>query len=99
MATTKRRSLYPPWHRPSDDPYYLDDTLDAYPPYHLLRGKPTPEAMEAARAKAIERGYPLPKLPAEAEAAPEARPAERARARRPKRAPEAPETSAKASKT
>ena len=63
--TTKRRSLYPPGHRQSDDPYYLDDTLDAYPPYHLFRGKPTPEAMEAAKRLAAERGYPPPKFPPE----------------------------------
>ena len=62
---TKRRSLYPPGHRQSDDPYYLDDTLDAYPPYHLFHGKPTPEAMEAAKRLAAERGYPSPKFPPE----------------------------------
>jgi hypothetical protein len=58
MATTqrtKRRSLYPPDHRRSDDPYYLDDTLDAYPPYHLSKGPSTPEEIAAARAKAAAR--------------------------------------------
>ena len=65
MAITKRRPLYPPGHRRSDDPYYLDDTLDAHPPYHLLRGKPTPEAMEAAKQLAAKRGYLMPHLPPE----------------------------------
>jgi hypothetical protein len=78
MATTQhteRRSLYPPSHRPSDDPYYVDDTLDAYPPYHLLRGKPTPEAMEAAKRLAAERGYPPPQFPSEPQDAPAPAPA------------------------
>ncbi len=77
MATTKgarsaetakreRRSLYPPGHQPSDDPYYLDDTLDAYPPRRrLFPGRPTAEAMEAARQLAAKRGYPMPHLPPE----------------------------------
>jgi hypothetical protein len=51
--------------RPSDDPYYVDDTLDANPPYYLLRGKPTPEALEAARQLAIKHGYPAPRDPPE----------------------------------
>jgi hypothetical protein len=54
--------LYPPEHAKEvveaeeRDPYYLDDTLDAYPPYHLLRGPSTPEEIAAGRAKAIKRG-------------------------------------------
>ena len=70
MATTKRRSLHPPDHRRSDDPYYVDDTLAAYPPYHLLRGKPTPEAMEAAKRLAAERGYAPPVFPTETQDVP-----------------------------
>jgi hypothetical protein len=93
MATTQRtqrRSLYPPEHQPSDDPYYLDDTLDAYPPYHLLRGKPTPEAMEAAKRLAAKRGYPPPQFPPEpkdepAPASSETQPANGARTNRVRR--------------
>ncbi len=60
----ERRSLYPPGHRPTDDPYYLDDTLDAHPPLRrLFGGKPTPEAMEAAKRLAAKRGYPTPQSP------------------------------------
>lgn len=70
MATTKRRKGYPPGHRRSDDPYYGDDTLDAHPPYHLLRGKPTPEAMAAARRLAAARGFPPPHLRPDAQTAP-----------------------------
>jgi hypothetical protein len=66
--TAKRRSPYAPGHQRSDDPYSLDDTLDAHPPYHLLCGQPTPEAMEAARRLAAERGYP-PRFPPDAERA------------------------------
>jgi hypothetical protein len=67
MATPQRRrrtlrSLYPPEHvkqvaeAQQRDAYYLDDTLDAYPPLHLFRGPSTAEEIAAARAKAIERG-------------------------------------------
>ncbi len=63
-ATTGKRnrgSLYPPGHQPSNDPFYCDDTLDAYPPLRrLFPGKPTREAMEAARQLAAKRGYPMP---------------------------------------
>lgn len=34
----------------------LDDTLDAHPPYHLYSGKPSPEAIAAARRLMEERG-------------------------------------------
>jgi hypothetical protein len=75
MATTHRqrrslRSLYPPEHAKqvaeaeARDPYYLDDTLDAFPPYHLFEGPSTPEEIAAARAKAIERGLMPPDHPA-----------------------------------
>ena len=75
MATTPRqrrslRSLYPPGHAKhvdeaqARDPYYLDDTLDAYPPYDLFEGPSTPEEIAAARAKAIERGLLPPDDPA-----------------------------------
>ncbi len=63
----QRRSLYPPEHPRQRERYYFDDTLDAYPPYHLFRGKPTPEAMEAAKRLAAERGYPPPHFPPETE--------------------------------
>jgi len=59
-------NLYPPARPPK--PYrrgVLDDTLDAQPPYHLLRGRPTREAIEAAKRLAAEYGYPLPELPAD----------------------------------
>src|SRR5438270_566736 len=59
MATTEprqRRSLYPPKHPRKRERYYFDDTLDAYPAYHLFEGPSTPEEIAAARAKAIERG-------------------------------------------
>ncbi len=63
-ATTgkrKRGSLYPPGHQPSNDPFYCDDTLDAHPPLRrLFPGKPTPEAMEAARQLTAKRGYAKP---------------------------------------
>ncbi|MBI3973045.1 MAG: hypothetical protein HY332_17340 [Chloroflexi bacterium] len=62
-STTVRRSLYPPEHPRKRERYYFDDTLDAYPPYHLFRGKPTPEAMEAAKRLAAKRGYPPPHFP------------------------------------
>lgn len=62
----KRGALYPPGHQPSNDPFYCDDTLDAYPPLRrLFPGKPTPEAMEAARQLAAKRGYPMPHFPDE----------------------------------
>ncbi|MDQ3703100.1 MAG: hypothetical protein M3442_19595 [Chloroflexota bacterium] len=49
-------ALYPPGHPPEERRSgYIDDTLDAYPPYHLLRGTPSPEALAAAREKAVER--------------------------------------------
>ena len=69
MATTERqrrslRSLYPPEHAKrvaeaeARDLYYLDDTLDAIGPSRLMGGPPpTPEAIAAARAKALERGW------------------------------------------
>lgn len=66
MATTKRterteraqrQSPYSPEHPRQRERYYFDDTLDAYPPYHLLRGPSTPEEIAAARAKALERGW------------------------------------------
>ena len=72
MTMTERRSLYPPGHQQSDDPYYLDDTLDAYPPYHLLRAKPTPESMAAAQQLAAKHGYPMPHLPPETNGSPDA---------------------------
>lgn len=66
MATTERRpleNLYLPEHpRRPHRRGVIDDTLDAYPPYHLIRGKPTPEAMEAAKRIAAERGYPPPQF-------------------------------------
>jgi hypothetical protein len=59
--TTERRSPYPPEHPPQRRRLYFDDTLDAYPPLRrLFPGKPTPEAMEAARQLADKRGYPMP---------------------------------------
>src|SRR5688572_20394733 len=75
MATTPHqrrtlRSRYPPNHAEhvdeaqARDPYYVDDTLDAYPPYHLFEGPSTPEEIAAARAKAIERGLLPPDDPA-----------------------------------
>src|SRR5688572_3929185 len=75
MATTPRqrrslRSRYPLEHAKqvdealARDPYYLDDTLDAYPPYHLFEGPSTPEELAAARAKAIERDLLPPDAPA-----------------------------------
>jgi hypothetical protein len=67
MATTERtqrQSLYPPEHPRKRKRYYFDDTLDAYPPYHLLLGPSTPEEIAAARAKAIERGLLPPDHPA-----------------------------------
>ena len=64
--TTERRSLYPPEHPRKRRRYYFDDTLDAYPPLRrLFPGKPTPEAMEAARQLAAKRGYPMPHFPDE----------------------------------
>lgn len=66
MATTERtertnraqrQSPYSPEHPRQREPFYFDDTLDAYPPYHLLRGPSTPEEIAAARAKALERGW------------------------------------------
>lgn len=64
MATTKRRpleDLYPPDHpRQPHRRGVIDDTLDVYPPYHLFKGTPTPEDIEAAKRLAAERGYPLP---------------------------------------
>ena len=66
--TTERRSLYPPEHPRKRRRYYFDDTLDAYPPLRRrFPGEPTPEAMEAARQLAAQRGYPKPQLPPEAD--------------------------------
>ena len=65
-STTERRSLYPPEHPRKRQRYYFDDTLDAHPPFRrLFPGKPTPEAMEAARQLAAKRGYPTPHFPPE----------------------------------
>jgi hypothetical protein len=65
-STTERRSLYPPEHPRKRQRYYFDDTLDAYPPLRrLFPGKPTPEAVEAARQLAANRGYPMPHVPTE----------------------------------
>src|SRR5687768_6917420 len=64
-STTKRRSLYPPEHPRRRERYYFDDTLDAHPPFHVFRAEPTPEAMEAARQLAAQRGYPMPHFPPE----------------------------------
>ena len=71
--TTERRSLYPPEHPRQRRQYYFDDTLDAYPPLRrLFPGKPTPEAMEAARQLAAKRGYPMPHFPDETGEGPQA---------------------------
>jgi hypothetical protein len=65
-ATTERRPLYPPEHPRKRRRYYFDDTLDACPPLHrLFPGKPTPEAMAAAKQLTAERGYPMPHIPDE----------------------------------
>jgi hypothetical protein len=71
MAARQRRSLYPPERPRKRERYYFDDTLDAYPPYHLLLGPSTPEEVAAARAKALKRGL----LPRTHPAHPEYRPA------------------------
>src|SRR5438132_13648619 len=65
-STTEGRSLYPPEHPRQRQRYYFDDTLDAYPPFHLFHGTPTPEAMEAAKQLAAKRGYPMPRIAPEA---------------------------------
>jgi hypothetical protein len=49
-------ALYPPGQPPKNHRRgYIDDTL-ALPPQHLLHGTPSPEALSAARAKAVDRG-------------------------------------------
>src|SRR5206468_13023152 len=57
-ATGERQgieALYPPGRRPTHRRGYIDDTLDAYPPYHVLyRGTPTPEQIQAAKRLAQE---------------------------------------------
>jgi hypothetical protein len=55
-ARAQRQSPYSPEHPRQRERFYFDDTLDAYPPYHLLRGPSTPEEIAAARAKALKRG-------------------------------------------
>ena len=75
MATTGHRSpvaadgvdelttLYPPGQPPQKRRRgYIDDTL-ALPPHRLLHGTPPPEAVVAARAKAVERGLIPPAPP------------------------------------
>jgi len=94
MATTPRSTrrplegLYPPGQPPQPHRRgVIDDTLDVHPPYHLLRGKPTPEDMAAAKQLAAEHGYPLPHFPPEAQpsTAPETLPSNGAPARQSRR--------------
>ena len=82
-------ALYPPGETPASyQRGVIDDTLDAHPPYHLLRGQPTAEDVEVAKQLAAEYGYSLPEIPParpEERTAPlRAAPDGRARPRRPK---------------
>jgi hypothetical protein len=72
-------ALYPPGQSLQETRRgYIDDTL-ALPPHHLLHGTPPPEALAAARAKAIVRALIPPAGPR----------AKRARSGRAQRAAEA----------